>query len=49
MAKLFKQVTAAGVMSLVLGIVSITVGAAVGVLAIINGARLLRERDVITF
>ena len=33
----------------ILGIVTITAGVAVGVLSIISGARLLRERDVITF
>jgi len=49
MERLFKQVTAAGILSLIVGIVSIAVGVAVGVLAVINGARLLRERDVITF
>ena len=49
MERLFKKVTGAGVLAVILGIVTITTGIAVGVLSIISGARLLRERDVITF
>lgn len=49
MERLFKKVTGAGILAVILGIVTITAGVAVGVLSIISGARLLRERDVITF
>ncbi len=49
MERLFKKVTGAGILSVILGIVTITTGIAVGVLSIVSGARLLRERDVITF
>ncbi len=44
MEKVFKRLTGAGVMSLVLGIVTAAVGVSAGVLGIINGARLLRSR-----
>ena len=49
MERLFKKVTGAGILSVILGIIVITTGLAVGVLSIISGARLLKERDVITF
>ena len=49
MERLFKQVTGAGVLSLVLGIVAIVAGVAIGVLSIVSGCRLLKGRDVITF
>lgn len=42
--KLYKRLTGAGAMSLVLGIVTAAVGVAAGVLGIVNGARLLRAR-----
>ena len=44
MEKLYKRLTGAGAMSLVLGIVTAAVGVATGVLGIVNGARLLRAR-----
>ena len=49
MERLFKNVTGVGILAVILGIVTITTGIAVGVLSIVSGARLLRERDVITF
>ena len=49
MERLFKKVTGAGILAVILGIVTITTGIAVGVLSIVSRARLLRERDVITF
>lgn len=42
--KIYKTMTGAGILNLVTGIVTLTTGAAVGVLLIINGAKLLRRK-----
>lgn len=49
MEKAYKTMTSAGVASLVAGIVVIAAGVAAGVLGIISGARLLKNRNEIIF
>lgn len=44
MERIYGKLTGAGVMSLVLGIVTVLLGTAAGVLGIINGAGLLAAR-----
>ncbi len=47
--KLYKTVTQTGAGSLSIGIVVLVTGMAVGILSIVNGARLLASRKNITF
>lgn len=47
--KLYKTVTQTGAGSLTLGIVILVTGMTVGILSIVNGARLLGSRKNITF
>ncbi len=47
--KLYKTVNGAGAMNIVLGVVSLTVGIASGVLLIICGAKLLAGKTKILF
>ena len=49
MEKIFKTVTRSGVTALVAGILSLVVDITVGVLSIVNGAVLLKDRSKITF
>lgn len=49
MEKAYKTMTSAGVANLVAGIVVIVAGVAAGVLTIINGARLLKNRNHIIY
>ena len=43
--KVFKTIERAGVSSIVLGIIVLVTGIAAGVLTIINGARLLKDKN----
>lgn len=46
--KIYNTMTGAGVLNLVVGIVTLAVGAAAGILLIISGARLLhRKTDIL--
>lgn len=45
----YKTMSNAGIWSLVLGIVSICSGIAIGVLMIINGAKLIKSKSELTF
>ena len=45
----FKQMSRSGVLSLILGIMSIVTGLTFGILAIVNGGLLLKDRHSITF
>ena len=47
--KVYKTMSGTGVMNIVLGIVTLTVGIAGGVLMIISGARLIAGRSKILF
>ena len=47
--KVYKVMRGTGGISIALGIVSIVIGVAVGVLTILNGARLLRSKSDLTF
>lgn len=47
--RLYKTMRSAGVTNLVFGIISVVVGVSVGVIAIVNGARLLRSKSKIIF
>ena len=47
--QVFKQMSRSGVLSLVLGVLSIVTGITFGVLAIVNGGLLLKDRHGITF
>ena len=47
--KVYKVMRSTGGISIALGIVAIVVGVAVGVLTILNGARLLRKKSDLTF
>lgn len=49
MEKAYKTMTSSGVANLVAGIVMIVAGTAVGVLTIVNGARLLKNRNEIIY
>lgn len=49
MERAYKTMTSAGVASLVAGIVMAAVGLAAGIISIVNGARLLKDRRNITF
>lgn len=47
--KTYKIMRRTGGISIALGIVSIVIGVAVGVLTILNGAKLLKEKSELTF
>ncbi len=47
--KAFKTMKTAGTANIVIGIIVIVVGVAAGVLAIISGAKLLRNKKELTF
>ena len=47
--KTFKLMNNAGAFTIVLGIVSIVAGISIGVLSIINGARLIKGKTYISF
>ena len=47
--KAYKTMTASGAIGLVVGEIMIVTGVAVGILSIVGGARLLKNRNVITF
>ncbi len=49
MEKAYKTMTSSGAANLVAGIVMIVAGIAAGVITIINGARLLKNRNEIIF
>lgn len=49
MEKAYKTMQSAGTASIVIGIVMIVIGAATGIITIINGARLLKHKNEITF
>lgn len=49
MEKAYKTMSTAGAGSIVLGIIMIVTGVAVGIITIINGARLLKNKNEITF
>ena len=49
MEKAYKTMQSAGVGSIVLGIIMIVTGVAAGIISIINGARLLKIKNQITF
>lgn len=49
MEKAYKTMHSAGAGSIVIGIVMIVLGVSAGILSIINGARLLRNKNEITF
>ena len=47
--KIYKTMSGVGLWSLVLGIVSLICGVAIGVMSIVNGARLLRGKGKLLF
>ena len=47
--KVYKVMRGTGGISIALGIVAIVIGVSVGVLTILNGARLLRSKSDLTF
>ena len=49
MEKAYKTMQRTGVGSIVLGIIMIVTGVAAGIISIINGARLLKNKNQITF
>ncbi len=49
MEKLYEKINSIGVSSLVLGIVTIILGTAAGIMMIVNGVRLLKGKREITF
>lgn len=49
MEKAYKTMSSAGAGSIVLGIIMIVTGVAAGIITIINGARLLKNKNEITF
>lgn len=49
MEKAYKAMQNAGSGNIVLGIIMIVTGVAAGVITIINGARLLKHKDELTF
>ena len=49
MEKAYKTMTASGSIGLVVGVIMIVTGVAAGILSIVGGARLLKNRNVITF
>ena len=49
MEKAYKTMRQAGAGSLVIGIITIVTGVTAGIIAIVNGARLLKNKSEITF
>ena len=49
MEKAYKTMTSSGVSNIVLGVVMIVSGLAAGIITLIHGARLLKNRNHITF
>jgi hypothetical protein len=49
MERAYKTMHSSGVANVALGIVVIVVGLAAGILAVVNGARLLKHKNEITF
>lgn len=49
MEKAYKTMSQAGVGSIVIGIITIVTGVTAGIIAIVNGARLLKNKSEITF
>lgn len=49
MEKAFKTMRSAGAGSIALGIIIIVVGMAAGVITVVNGVRLLKDKNNITF
>lgn len=49
MEKAFKTMRSAGAGSIALGIIMIVVGMAAGVITVVNGVRLLKDKNNITF
>ncbi len=47
--KVFKTMTIAGIANVAIGIVLIVVGLATGVVAIVSGARLIKDKKGLTF
>lgn len=47
--KVYKTMNGAGAMNIVLGVVTLTIGLAAGVLLIISGAKLLAQKSKILF
>ena len=47
--QLFRQMSRSGILSLIVGIISVVTGLTVGILAIVNGGILLKDRHSITF
>lgn len=47
--KAYKTMSSAGAASITIGIIMIAAGAAAGVIAIVNGARLLKNKKGLTF
>ena len=47
--KIYKAVSRAGALNIVVGVISITVGVAAGVLLLISGARLISHKSKILF
>lgn len=49
MEKAYKAMSQAGAGSIVIGIITIVTGVTAGIIAIVNGARLLKNKSEITF
>lgn len=49
MERAYKTMTSAGASNIALGIIMVVVGITAGVITIVNGARLLKHRNEITF
>lgn len=49
MEKAYKTMSGAGTANIVLGIIMIVTGVAAGIITVINGARLLKNKHEITF
>ena len=49
MEKAYKTRTASGAIGIVVGVIMVVTGVAAGILSIVGGARLLQNRNVITF
>ena len=49
MEKAYKKMSQAGAGSIVIGIITIVTGVTAGIIAIVNGARLLKNKSEITF
>ena len=49
MEKAYKTMSQAGAASIVIGIITIVTGVTAGIIAIVNGARLLKNKSEITF